>query len=647
MTYTGIKTGFIDLWNFDMGDWLIYLSSPMVLIGSALLLISLVLTLRASWRRLYALNRYRAVMVALGNLVAFITLLVLLIEPQRLHQVEQDVVLITEGTDMAVTNLPDDNNVYVSPGFNATSEALKILNNANWLLDIGQLQLREPALTNIDVTGFGLSRAQWQSLPPDIGITFQAPPIGGFIGMHWPRTLVAGETLHIGGYFSDPTVKPVITLRLLDPAGGMVDEARSRNEDYFSLSTRPKASGNLVYTLQAWSGDVLLSDQPVTTSVGNAATINIMVQQSAPSFETRQLKNYAAGNGAHVLINTQISRGKSITQSANLPDEADITFSPQTLAGQDILIMDGRALVQLADQQRQWLSDAITEGLGLLILADASLLEEVEKPVRGLLSGFELNANPGAQAEAVPRLLNNPASGWQQPLPVAAMQLQAIDADILIDNGEGGALVVSKSKGLGHIAISLISQSHRWLTAGNHDHWSDYWAALIAAISRQRADSYLLALADNVFTKQGERTPICAMSSSEKLVARIVPANTGNSMPGLDIPLSPDSLGSPRQCGWFWPQHSGWHQIHLHTQSSDSTLDQMGFFIFDQHQWLTQSRHKRVVSTNERASSNAGHQAESNFRKWVSEPLDVFWLYLLLVTSASLLWLERKQFNFQ
>jgi len=647
MTTTGIKTGLIDLWNFDIGDWIIDLSNPLVLIGSILLLVSLLLTLRVSWRRLYAHNRYRAVMVALVNIVAFTALLVLLIEPQRLHLVEQEVVLITEGTDMAGSNLPDGNNVYVSPGFDATPEALETLNNANWLLDTGQLQLREPALTNIDVRGFGLSGTQWQSLPADIGITFKAPAVSGFTGTHWPRTLVAGETLHIGGHFSDPAVKTVITLRLLDPVGGMVDETRARNEDYFLLSARPRSSGNLVYTLQAWSGDVLLSEQPVTISVGTAATINIMVQQSAPSFETRQLKNYAAGNDAQVLINTQISRGKSITQSANLPDEADITFSPQTLARQDILIMDGRALIQLADQQQQWLTDAVTDGLGLLILADASLLEEFEKPGRSLLSGFGLTANPDAQAEAVPRLLSNPASGWQQPLPVAAMQLHANDADILIDNGQGGALVINKPKGLGHIAISLISQSHRWLTSGNGDHWSDYWAALIAAISRQHSDSYLLAQADNVFFKQGERTPVCAMSSSEKLVARIISANTDNPQPGLEIPLTSDSLGSPRQCGWFWPQHSGWHQVHLLTKSSDSTLDQMGLFIFDQHQWLAQSRHERVVSTNEHALSKAGHQAESSTGKWVSEPLDVFWLYLLLVISASLLWLERKQFYFQ
>ena len=71
-------------------------------------------------------------------------------------------------------------------------------------------------------------------------------------------------------------------------------------------------------------------------------------------------------------------------------------------------------------------------------------------------------------------------------------------------------------------------------------------------------------------------------------------------------------------------------------------LDQQGFFVFDSHQWLAQSRHERALATRERSSNDAGQQDANVAQIWVSEPLDVFWLYVLLVISASLLWLERK-----
>jgi len=646
MSSKDIKAGLIDLWNINIGDWLVDFGNPLILVASALLLVSLLLTLRACWQRLYPGNPTRAVMVALFNLVAFTTILVLLIEPQRLHQVEQDVVLITEGTDITAS-LFDGTSVYVSPGIVASPESLQHLKNANWLLDIEQLKLREPALTSIDVRGFGLSLTQWQSFPADIHVNFQAPPAVGFTEMHWPRTLVAGETMRIGGRYSSQAGEAVLKLRLLDPVGSIADEVRAKNNDHFSLSARPRGRGSLAYTLQVWSGDTLLSEQPVTVSVGTTNPVNIMVEQSAPSFETRQLKNYAAGNGARVLINTQISRGKSISQSANLPDDAETTFSPQTMAASDLLIMDGRALVQLPDQQRQWLVDAVADGLGLLVLADASLLEKFATLDNNLLAGFKLTSNPNMQTELVPQLLSNPASGWQQPLPVMAMQLQAIEADVLIDDGQQHALVLNKSKGLGHIAISLIKQSHRWLTAGNQGHWSDYWAALIAATGRPRSDSYLLPQTDKAFFEVGKRVPVCALSATENLMVTIIPAGADYRQPHYDIPMTASTLGSPRLCGWFWPQHSGWHQAQLRTEPSGPILDQQGFFIFDQHQWLGQKRHDRVVATRVRAASNSSYEAGDSAVKWVSEPLDVFWLYLLLVISASLLWIERKQFYFQ
>jgi len=653
---TAGKTGFTDLWNIDIGDWFVDLGNPLILVVSALLLISLVLTLHTCWRRLRPGKPARAVMVALLNLIAFTTLLVILVEPQRLHLAKQDVILLTEGADMTSASLLDATSVYLSPGIVATDESLRMLKNAstlknaNWLLDIAQLPMREPALSGIDVRGFGLSRTQWQSLPKDIRVDFKAPSVNGFTGMHWPRTLVTGETLHIGGRYTNQAVDTVIILRLLDPAGSKVDETRVRNEDNFSLSARPRTRGNLAYTLQAWSGDALLSEQPVTTSVQSTPAITIMVEQSAPSFETRQLKNYAAGNGAQVLINTQISRGKSISQSVNLPDNAEITFSPQTLAAQDLLIMDGRALVLLADRQRQWLANAVEGGLGLLVLADSTLLEEfksIKSMGSHLFRGFELTPAPNIQTEPVPRLLSNTSSGWQQALPVAAMQVQAIEADVLIDDGHGQALVLNRSSGLGHIAISLISQSHRWLTSGNRQHWSDYWAALIAAIGRPRSSNYLLPQTDAGFFRPGIRTPVCAMSNTENVMVTINSADADNMQQGFDISLTPDALGSPRQCGWYWPQQSGWHQIqlrqaNLHNETEGAVAEQQGVYIFEQNQWLSNNRHERIAATRQRSSDRNNPAIEASAEKWVSEPLNIFWLWSVLVISASLLWLERK-----
>jgi len=639
-----------DQWaSINIAGWLFDFGSPALMVISALLLASLLLTWRACWRRLYPGRSARALLVVVLNLLAFACVFILLTEPQRQQLLQQEVILLTEGADTNTEGLFNGPSVYVSDGIAATTGARRNLKNAHWLTDVAQLPLRQPALSQLHVSGYGLSRSQWQALPADFNISFKPPVISGFTEAHWPRTLVSGETLRIAGHYShagtesQPGVN-IIELALLDPVGNSVSETRIRNGAHFSLATQPKGTGNLEYTLQARSGDTLLSEQVLSTWVGNADKINIMVQQSAPSFETRQLKNYAAANGAQVLINTQISRDRSISQLANFPEGSEgseITFSPSSLAAQDVLIMDGRTLLGLATQQRQWLNDAVINGLGLLVLADASLPEAFSQKDNRLLHGFELSLNPNAKTEAVPRLLSSPANPWQQALPVAAMRLQATEADVLIDDHQGNALVINKPLGQGHIAISLISQSHRWLTSGQGHDWSDYWAALIDAVGRPRDSNYLLPQSNSAFFEADERIPVCAMSTADKLAVTIIPVQSAGGA-AYEVALAADSLGSPRQCGWYWAQAGGWHQLQLHSQTNGTILDQQGVYIQESGQWLAQKRQQRVNASLERVAGNHADKAGGQTGKWVSEPVNSGWLWLLLVLSASTLWLERK-----
>lgn len=647
--------------NINIGGWFFDLSNPWLILVAGLLLLSLLFTLAACWRRLYPRWPARALLVALLNMLAFIAVLGLLTGPQSGQLLQQNVTLLTEGADTHSTGLFDGPLVYVSEGVTATAEARRNLKNAHWLLDVAQLKLRQPALAGMDVKGYGLTELQWQDFPASINVSFDPPAISGFTQMHWPKRLLSGKALLVSGRYTHrpgdqeagdqdadgattdqtTTDQIIINLALLDPVGNIVNETRIRNGAYFSLAARPKARGNLEYTLKASSGDKLLSEELVSTYVGSAKHINIMVQQSAPSFETRQLKNFAAGNGASVLINTQISRGKSISQSSNLPDGADINFSPLSLAAQDVLIMDGRALVQLATLELQWLDDAVKHGLGLLVLADTSLLEERGQLYAGLLAGFELSANPETKIERVPRLISQAATGWQQPLPVASMQLQATGADVLIDAGQGNALVVSQAYGLGQVAISLISQSHRWLTGGQRAQWSEYWAALIGATGKVREHSYLLAQPDTAFFEVGQRIPVCAMAASDDLLVTITPVSATAGQ-AFEIPLTADVLGSPRRCGWYWAQHSGWHQLLLHAPEQPAPLDQQGVYIQKPDQWLAHKRQQRVNASGQRSANSARDTTAAQAGTWVAVPINTTWLWLLLVISASLLWLERK-----
>ncbi len=621
----------------DIGGLQFDFSNPLLIVLGIVLLASLLLSARGVVRRLLHRSPLLALTVLALNALAYGTVLLILLEPRISHPGTKSVTLVTEGADLSKILRADTDEVYVAPGVAASGEARRDLATANWLLDIGQLQLREPALKSIEVLGYGLESQQWLSLSGPLDIDFEAPAIGGFTGMRWQRFLLEGETLRVNGHFGQVADDGIIQLRLLDPAANTVAETRLKKGQDFSLAAPVKTRGMLEFKLQAWDADKLLSEEVLPLDVGADKPLNIMVEQSSPSYETRQLKDFAAANGHRVRINSDISTGKYINQSANLPADASTTFSPQVLAGQDLLIMDGRAFAALPAARMQWLSDAVENGLGLLLLADSTLVEEFGNFKTGLLNGFSLTPLSDAETTLIPRLPTAGARDWQEPVATAAMQLSATGADVLVTGSDGRDLVVKRATGLGQVGISLISHSHSWLTAGNRAQWSDYWAALFTALARQRADSFLLPPAATDFFRVAQRTAVCAFSKDDD--AHIVVGSAQSD--SLELQPAADVLRSQRKCAYFWPRSGGWYRIQLLSGTGGTILDQKAIYVFQADQWRDQQRERRVEATSIRAGESKTTLATPTETK-VSEPLSRFWLWLILVLCATFLWLERK-----
>ena len=625
----------------SIGSWQFDFSGPWLVLLSLLLLFSLLLSLRAVIRRLYRRNPLRMLTVALLNVLAYIAVYLLLLEPRLINDTEQALYLLTEGADPANSHLDNSARVYVAPGFDTSADNLEHLEAVNWLLDVEQLKLREPALSEIEVHGYGLSHEQWRHFPNYLQVHFNPPPNNGFINMQWQRFLYEGESVQISGRYQQDNNDSIVQLRLLDPAANIVDEKRLKGSQNFRLSTTVKTRGNLEYSLQAWIGDVLESEQPVPLEAGSGPGLNLMIEQSAPSFETRQLQNHAAAMGHQIRINTEISKGKSISQSANLPVDTDTTFSPEILAEQDLLIIDGRALVDLTEGRKQWLSDAIDNGLGLLVLADSALLENFSKLETSVLNGFQLSPLSDADPVVTPRLRTDISTNWQEPLTIAAIQLNADNADILIDDGKNRNLVIRRARGLGNIAISLIGHSHNWLTAGHSGDWGAYWSTLLSTLSRQPSGSFLLPQAGMDFLRVNQRIQVCAFSS--ETAANLAISSGADSGPTnlIELKLAADEMNSPRRCAYFWSDTGGWHRLQLVSVSNGSVLDQKSVYVFNASQWQAQQREQRVQSTLAMAINTATLSPSAEAKR-VPRPMAPFWPWLILVLTGSLLWLERK-----
>ena len=626
--------------TFDLGSLQFDFVNPWLFAPGILLFISLWLSSRAIYRRLFHRSAPRALAVLVLNALAYAVVLLLLLEPKVSSSGERSVLLVTEGADLGNAPLPGTRSVYVAPAFAAPPGNPQALSTANWLLDTSQLKYREAAISRLEVRGYGLELAQWEALAEYPQIVFKAPAISGFNDMRWQRYLTEGEVLRVTGRYGERSDNRVIQLQLLDPAGNTAAEGRYKHGHPFTLETRVKTRGLLEYRLQALDAGEIKASQVLPFESGAGNDLDIMIVQSAPSFETRQLKDYAAANGHRVRLNTAISKGKYILQSANLPPDTDTELSPAVLAEQDILIMDGRAFAELPSRHRQWLSDAVENGLGLLLLADASLLNEQDPTAAGLLQGFELSPLNGAEPDVIPHSLAGGERNWKEPVAATAMQLDAQDGNVLIAGDDGRNLVVSRASGLGAIGISLIRDSHGWLTAGRRSQWSDYWSLLLSSLARQRNDSFLLPAPDAVFHRVNRRTALCAMTRDAEPGIRVLDIAPHGQQTILELKPTPDTLQSSRRCAFFWPRASGWHSVVL-SNDDGTVLDQKSFYVFTTDQWLDQQRAERVSDTRAWAVS-AGSPSATTAGETVTEPLDRFWPWLALIIFASLLWLERK-----
>jgi hypothetical protein len=613
--------------NLAIGNWEFSLAGPLVMTAALLLAIGLVLALLGSWRRLYSRSKARWLLVLVLNVAAAAGLVLLLTPPVTMVESDRTAILLTEGTG---TDAATGGDLFVAPGATAPDKAA-----AAWLLDPAQAPLRDPALSRLEVLGHGLEEAQWRNFPATMVIDFQPPALAGLANLAWARQIQLGQHLEVSGTYLGE--QDSIMVRLLDPAGQVAQEVRVPPGSDFTLVAMPRAPGNLQYRLQAVLADTVMLDEALGVVVEDGRAVNITVLQSAPSFETRQLKNWAADRGSVLTVITQISQSHSISQSVNLPAGQTLEFSPGTLVEQDLLIIDGRALANLPGQQRRWLENAVRDGMGLLVLVDQDLADALPELQKGLLAGFNLSPAPGDRAETTPVW-----AGTTSPdtLPLAGFNLTAPGGVALTVDATGQVLDLFREFGMGRVALSILRERHRWLTSGNSALYTNYWAMLMRGIARPDPGPRLQPPSTTVLETPGRRSQICATPAPNPLLVQIEsPAAFDTTT--TEAVLAEDAMGSSRACTMYWPEVAGWHRYSLVDSNSGEVIDTAYRRIYADTEWLSERRFQRQNATHRRAATISEAGATTQPRR-APVPIAPFWPWLLFVLSASALWVERK-----
>lgn len=588
-------------------------------------------TLHTAWRAARRLSHGSALRrwgVIVLNLIAGSAVALLLVPPGVTRDADATVTLITEGAnaDAAEASGPGGQRFVLDSraGMTAADAEGELLTTA------GQLLLRRPDLDAMTVLGHGLDAGSWRTLPADLAVRFEPPPLIGPVQVQWTPRLALGQALTVSGVLRLEAPEQVARLELVDPAGLVAATTSAGAGQPFSLTTTPRGAGALDYQLRVSRGESVRFSEPVGVSVVAERGARLLVIQSAPSFETRRLANWAADTGHALVIHSRISRDRDLVQGINVDSEAPLERTASLYAETDLVLMDGRRWAGLPGGARETLLDAVRSGLGLVLLADQDLAAWLDTPAHASLLGLDLAPTPVGEP-VWPRW---PGLDPEQPLPLAPFRLEPAGARALTRGEDGMLLEAWQPLGEGRVMVSLLRERHRWATSGEASTFARYWARLLRQVAREDAQPRWFTPPADIRPRPGQRLTLCANLDEATLSLERRGADTVSP----PVALVPHATGASVRCAVTWPKEPGWHVARL-LDPAGTLRDELFLRVYGPEQWSSDRHAGRQAATRARASLSP---MEGDERRRVETPLSPWWAWSLLLLSAGALWLERR-----
>ncbi len=510
----------------------------------------------------------------------------------------------------------------------------------------------------------------------------------GLIDLQWQRELVLGQALTVTGRLQQPKEDSRQFQLSLVNNNHVVARIELAANQAFSLTTTSKIPGLFNYQLllqpliedpnkqaDISQGDVNplkfnennntseQTSKQSSTNITNTISENIavsvvrgnrpkvLIKQSAPSFETRRLKQWLSQSKSQVHIISQISKSKWAQQKINYLDEEDNRDNLQAQAPEqlkiaaqghlltekllrenDLLVLDSRMLVTLEIAEVEALYRAISNGLGLLINADTRLLSS-EKQHTGklsqLLNLFDISATDGAFDQVIANWPEKPNLAISQSIisPSPAIMITPKSGQSLVKSTTGQTLVAQQSLGLGTVAITSLNQTYQWPLQATPALYSHYWQYLLSKIARSESNTRWLTTNSSALEQVNHDQNICLISSQ-----------VGVYSPSMRLALQP--LSNTEKCGYFSADKKGWLEFQAFSTDQELVATQARYFYGAEDFLAWQQANKQQVS---KKHANGSSGVESSLKVVDSyQPTDKRYLWLLMFISLSLLWIERK-----
>ncbi|WP_298397832.1 carboxypeptidase regulatory-like domain-containing protein [Sphingobium sp.] len=407
--------------------------------------------------------------------------------------------------------------------------------------DLATALRRHPGVTSLTILGDGLGPRDIDAAR-GLAVRYDPPPLRpGILHLAPPPAVAPGARFTVGLTL---TGLPKATVDLIDPAGRVTDSGAPDKSGHLPLAGTARAAGATTFSLQVKQDKRVIEQANVPVWVEDSARPKLLILAGAPGAEVKTLRRWAIDAGYDVT--TQMSAGGGIALG-----DAPVALDAASLRRFDVAIVDDRSWAGA----RGALLAAVRGGMGLVLRPGGPIDGATRSQWQAL--GFTLTgpggvaplALPKADAEAIAYTRQGIGSE-EMPIDIAtpedylpdvsrlALTPGGNDAVPLLRDAGGATLGAWRALGTGRVALFTGIDSYGLTLTGHRSLHSDWWSALLDAVSRPVAGGRVLTDTGWV----GERMILCGLSGEAQVDSRV-------------------RLLPVHGCGGYWSTQAGWHML--------------------------------------------------------------------------------------
>lgn len=472
--------------------------------------------------------------------------------------------------------------------------------------DLATLLRRSPDIGRLLVVGDGLTARDREAVAGR-GLRFlPSAPFAGLTDFWMPEAIVIGHRWTLQVRVSGMANARV---ELRDPSGALVDARALGASGDAALSDIARAAGRVNYQLRVLDSAGKITERfTVPVAVSQPPALKLLSHAGGPGPDLKALRRWALDAGLQLQSQIDLGPGMAVRTEA-------AAIRPETLAAQDMLIVDERAWQHFDAGQRRIIREAVTNGLGLLLRVTGPVSAQTAADFRQM--GLRIDA--ATVTQSVQLAADGGNAEWPA-LSRQAVRVSAADANIALTGAQGEPLAVWRAQGNGRVGVLLLSDSFRLALAGFGDAHSRIWSDLVSVLARPQAEASPVKRSHLAWPH--ERMVFCQLQPEASVQSDI----------GWQ-PLVIETSGMNRGCAGFWPDAPGWYTLN-------SGENRLPFYVHAPNEGVALRRSLTRAATLKLVAAAPDNAMASR----VPVPGSPWpWFIGWLVASGLLWWLERSR----